>query len=112
MSRRPGLGYEWWRRYRSEIFPADQVVLRGRVLNVPKYYDELEKEEIGEEAFEKIQNRRIMKALRQEADHTPERLAVREEIRERWQSMFGRDTADELLAPITETTPWQIVGRI
>ena len=43
MSRRPGLGREWFERYWSDVFPSDEVpvpgvgVLRG----VPRYYEEI-----------------------------------------------------------------------
>lgn len=38
MSRRPGIGAGWLAKFESDVFPADEVVLRGRKLAPPKYY--------------------------------------------------------------------------
>lgn len=39
MSRRPGIGRSWIERYYSDVFPADEVVVRGRRCRPPRYYD-------------------------------------------------------------------------
>lgn len=39
MSRRPGIGKGWLDLYKSEVYPADSVVLRGREMKPPKFYD-------------------------------------------------------------------------
>lgn len=41
MSRRPGLGKQWMKKYTDDIFPKDYVVIRGERSNVPKYYNKL-----------------------------------------------------------------------
>lgn len=39
MSRRPGIGKAWFDKYRSDVFPSDEVVIRGGVkCRVPRYY--------------------------------------------------------------------------
>lgn len=40
-SNRPGLGASWLKRFWPEVYPADSVVLEGRELPVPRYYDQL-----------------------------------------------------------------------
>lgn len=41
MSRRPGIGTAWFNLYSSDVFPSDRVVLRGREMRPPKFYDKL-----------------------------------------------------------------------
>lgn len=41
MSRRPGIGRGWYDKFRSDVYPADNVVMRGIMLKPPKYYDGL-----------------------------------------------------------------------
>lgn len=42
MSRKPGIAYDWFRRYSSDIYPNDYVVIRGGVkCKPPRYYDNL-----------------------------------------------------------------------
>jgi len=58
VSRRPGLGRAWFDLYRSEVYPSDTVVLRGREMRPPKYYDRVFEPEFPE-AFEDIRKKRI-----------------------------------------------------
>lgn len=39
MSRRPGLGYGWFLRYMDEAYKADSVIVEGREVGIPRYYD-------------------------------------------------------------------------
>lgn len=39
MSRNPGLGGGWIDRFSSEVFPSDTVLVRGRLVKPPRYYD-------------------------------------------------------------------------
>lgn len=41
MSNRPGLGARWLARYWKEVYPSDSVVMEGRELPPPRYYDQL-----------------------------------------------------------------------
>ena len=41
MSRRPGIGAPWFQQFGSDVFPSDEVVLRGRVMRPPRFYDSL-----------------------------------------------------------------------
>lgn len=40
-SLKPGLGYDWFCRYYSDVFPCDFVVFEGKRFRVPRYYSEL-----------------------------------------------------------------------
>lgn len=37
-SRRPGLGYEWLEKYRSDVYPLDRMNINGLTLLPPRYY--------------------------------------------------------------------------
>lgn len=41
MSRRPGIGYEWFNKYRGDVYPLDRVIVRGVSGKAPRYYDGL-----------------------------------------------------------------------
>lgn len=74
MSRRPGIGRDWYERFGEEVHP-DGVLMRGRLMRPPQYYDRIF-EEANPEAFEA--ERKARKAKLNKADCTPERLSVRE----------------------------------
>lgn len=38
MSRSPGLGFEWFARYKSDVFPRDEVRVNGVPRTPPRYY--------------------------------------------------------------------------
>lgn len=79
MSRRPGLGYNWWLRHGHEIRRHDTVIFEGREIPTPKYYDNLdERKDANELRLRK--GARIREAQKHSKDQTPERLAVREAV--------------------------------
>jgi hypothetical protein len=43
MSRRPGIGKEWFDQYKDDVFPSDEVPVPGKgvLKGVPRYYQEL-----------------------------------------------------------------------
>lgn len=99
MSRRPGIGTHWFRRFAGDAFPSDFIIVDGRRRPVPSYYLrklEAEEPELAPRAGHflrdqsapvsvQILRRRKAKAAdpRKKADATPERLAVREEVHRR-----------------------------
>lgn len=79
MSTRPGIGAEWYTRYATDAFPSDFVVVNGSKKPVPRYYKK--KLTWGENL--KVTTKRQEKAKVHEANNTPDRLAVREEVQQR-----------------------------
>lgn len=81
MSKQPGIGYEWFKRYAPDLRDDFAVVLTAdgssRKVNVPKYYDK--KFDERELALRKAERKR--KSRLHKADQTPERLAVRKEVK-------------------------------
>lgn len=94
MSRRPGIGRDWFEFYKGDVFPSDQVVLRGKIMRPPKYYDrcfELD----NPEAYAIIKSKRVAKALECVDDNTPERLAVKEVCKKAQFQQLKRGFEDE-----------------
>lgn len=40
MSRRPGIGHGWISKFTSDVYPYDEVIVRGKACKPPRYYDE------------------------------------------------------------------------
>lgn len=81
MSRRPGIGSGWFEKYYREIYTQDHVVLSGKKLKIPPYYDSL-LEELDPQMLEVIKSKRIAIANSpaNKRNNTPERLKTREEL--------------------------------
>lgn len=81
MSRRPGIGRLWFDRFKDDVFPHDYVVLNGRKMKPPKYYDSLLEKEDGF-LFDEIKDDRYYKALKHIDNNSYQRLDVREAVQE------------------------------
>lgn len=80
MSLKPGIGYSWYQKYKSDLYPHDYAVLPdGRETAVPKYYRKLLERDDPDLASE-LRAKRVEKA-RQNPDNTPSRLEVRHFIK-------------------------------
>lgn len=79
MSRRPGIGAGWLKKYGKEVFDWDQVVVRGKRMRPPKAYDRY-LEKLDPALHEEIKFNRHQAALKHHEDQSSERLVVREEI--------------------------------
>lgn len=75
MSRRPGIGASWLKKFQSDVYPKGRVVLRGKEMKPPKFYDKLF-EEASPSQFESIQFDR-QQAAKNSLDNSPERLKTR-----------------------------------
>lgn len=40
MSRRPGIGAGWIDRFKTDIYPSDELIVNGKITKPPRYYDE------------------------------------------------------------------------
>lgn len=91
MSRRPGIGRDWYDHFSGDVFPDDFVIMRGKRMRPPRYYDSLYE-------IESPQDYSILKAERLKAtlsDCTPERLRVREICKEAQVSRLTRGYENE-----------------
>lgn len=81
MSRMPGLGHDWYNKYKNQIYPNDFIVIRdGITCKPPQYYDSL-LEKDNPELYEQVKKARQAKYRRDE-DMTDEEYAAAE-IQER-----------------------------
>ncbi len=75
MSRRPGIGHDWFLRYSADVFPSDEVIFRGVAGKPPRFYDKLLEVSSPEMAIEVSKERH---RSRSREDETVARLRVRE----------------------------------
>lgn len=81
MSRRPGIGYKHYERYKKGVYMEKRsgVRVRGRLTAPPRYYDKLLQRE-DPEKYDRVKRQRFMENLKRAANHTPERLQAEEII--------------------------------
>ncbi|QCQ84687.1 replication initiator protein [Blackfly microvirus SF02] len=90
MSRNPGLAFNYYQKYQSEILAHDNIVMNGHTVSVPRYYDKLTekldanmRQKIQKSTLEKIKSNRRRKALVSidKADNTSRRRRTKELVR-------------------------------
>ncbi len=86
MSRRPGIGTGWFEKFGSDVYPSDEVIVRGKSSKPPRFYDRLFELSSPEEMRSL---RRLRAKARCRADETPARLGVREVCAEARLSLYG-----------------------
>lgn len=92
MSRRPGLASSWIEQYMSDVYPGDRVILKGKAVDVPRFYDKrLEARSVP--AIEAVKERRIEFAEKHEANNTRARLKIREKVQEAKLKLLKRELA-------------------
>jgi hypothetical protein len=80
MSRRPGIGKEWFEKFKDDVFPHDYVVVNGKKVRPPKFYDS-EFEKLDEVLFKKIKARRSKLDEKTRLDNDSFRLPVKEKVK-------------------------------
>lgn len=74
-----GIGKQWLEHYKDDVFPHDYVIVNGRKVRPPKYYDRLYEVAYPSD-MEKIKAQRERTGRKHKANNTNERLAVREKV--------------------------------
>ena len=77
MSRRPGIAYEWFKKFKHEVFPDDFVVIDARKMPPPKYYQYIYELD-PDTNMRVVKKRRKTLSIRRKADNTYDRLNTRE----------------------------------
>lgn len=80
MSRRPGIGKVWFDKYKSDVYPHDYVVLKGKKMRPPRFYDTLFEREYPSD-MDKLKASRVREGKKNVDEQTPERLNTREEVK-------------------------------
>jgi hypothetical protein len=78
MSRRPGIGSDWFDKYSSDVYPHDFVVVNGKKVRPPKFYD-TKYFELNPDEFESIKDIRSLNSEKFLDNNSSDRLLVREE---------------------------------
>ena len=88
-SLKPGLGSTWLEKYQSDVYPHDEVIVRGKRAKPPRYYDK-RFEIVDPDALKLLKDQR--KRLAEESSHnTPERLLAREKVKKAQITLLRRD---------------------
>jgi hypothetical protein len=94
MSRRRGIGADWYDQFKSDLYPKDYMHVRGKKMKPPKYYDrQLEQE--NPELYRQIKDRRIITGNRNASDNTPERLDSKRIVKEAQANFLKRNLDKE-----------------
>lgn len=79
MSRRPGIGNAWYQQFKTDVYPDDFVIMEGKKLSAPRYYDKLyEITDPGD--YNRMKGQRVQNAKKHADDQTKDRLTVREKV--------------------------------
>ncbi len=87
MSRRPGIGSAWFKQFKSDVYPSDEVVHEGKRYRPPRFYDSL----IGADELDEYKVKRRRSVVNRSKELTPARLVVREKCLEASLKVFARD---------------------
>ena len=92
MSRRPGIGRDWYEKYKDDVFPSDEVPVSGiGVLpKVPRYYEEILRSE-SECDYEAVKLAREVFRRQHGDEYTPERLMSKYKIKKAQMGMLRRN---------------------
>ena len=79
MSRRPGIGQGWIDKYYKEVRKSDAVLMNGKEIKPPIYYDK--HYEINDpHGYENMKQNRKDKAIKNKENYTPKKLHIKEKI--------------------------------
>lgn len=74
-----GIGKEWFKEFKNDLYPKDYIMVAGRKCSIPKYYDkQLEREEI--EEYEYLKDIRKDNIDVHHIDNTVDRLETIEKV--------------------------------
>lgn len=90
MSRRPGIGALWYRKFAGDLFPRDSAVQDGKEFKVPRFYFEKFKLSHPKEAEEVSFGRYLRSELVDPEESSLERRAVREFVAQERVELFAQ----------------------
>jgi hypothetical protein len=90
MSRRPGLGSGYFLKYGSEVYRTDTVVMNGREIRPPRFYD-VKYEVVDATRLRVLKRKRRRAAMLHKADSGTTRMRVREVVALRKLSLKSKE---------------------
>lgn len=89
MSRMPGIGMEWFRKFGAHAYAHDSVIVRGKAVKPPRFYDG-KYELLDSAGMARVKRKRVAARIKSRGsdvglrgENTPERRRVREEVEAR-----------------------------
>ena len=79
MSLKPGIGTDWLKKYKNDVYTSDHVIVNGVKSTPPKYYDKLLKR-WDEDRLEQLKEQREEKSLAHKEDQHWQRLEAIEQF--------------------------------
>jgi len=79
MSRASGLGKGWLEKWQDEVYPLDEVIMRGKLMKPTRYYDQLY--DANTKNLEQIKKQRMTDAEKYKENNTQKKLNVRETVK-------------------------------
>lgn len=89
MSLKPAIASDWYKRFKSDVYPSDFLVFNNQKMRPPKYFDKLY-DITNPDDLELLKLRRVKAASKFKADNTPARLADREHVQNAQLSQLKR----------------------
>lgn len=80
MSRRPGIGFPWIEKYLSDVYPHDEVVIRGKKCRPPRFYDKYIEKHYPS-LYENIKINREESVLLFQSENSLDRLVAKHEVK-------------------------------
>lgn len=87
MSKRPAIARRWFEKYGSQVYSTDTVIMRGKEMQPPRYYDKLLPDVV--RGMVNLQREKDGETRRK--DHTDDRNNVRDVVINAGISQFNRD---------------------
>ena len=94
MSRNGGIGKEWMEKFKSDVYPTDEIIIRGRRMKPPRFYDSMY-EHTDPEGWAKVSAKRKRTARSRAHDNTPERLKARERVQKARLKLLPRNLDED-----------------
>lgn len=96
MSRRPGIGKDWYEKYKSDVFPSDEVPVPGSGVykKAPRYYEQILEAE-DPQTFEAIKEKRQQFRRENADEYAPDRLRSKYIIAKAKRDMLKRGLENE-----------------
>ncbi|AXH78051.1 MAG: replication initiator protein [Microviridae sp.] len=76
------IGKSWLQKYKTDVYPDGEILVRQKKTKTPKYYDKLYKQ-LEPDNYEEMKNQREIQALQYRDDNTPARLKAKETVKKR-----------------------------
>ena len=90
MSRKPGIGAPWLRKFQTDVYPSDFIVVNGARTRPPRFYDGIY-EIVAPSDLARIKANRVANAAKHADNNTPARLRVREAVQQSQVSRLKRN---------------------